>query len=605
MPKSSSPNSEISTMLMTRHPCYNMDEYRRYRLTYERGEEFIETYLKKHYEEDPAAYRDRKAITYNPTFAAEAVDEYVRAIVQRSPDIYRVGGSDLYRKICEGEENGVDRQGSTMNAFMSKYVVPELLAMGKVGVYIDNDANLGMTLADQRGRHPYIYVYRAENILNWRHDPQNPNRLMAVLLRDYIEDLDSFGLPQGFKARYRIVQRSGTPKDPTIVVRVFEEDGKEVSTTTQRTEFPFVIGNLSHSLLKVTSWIQITLLNLCSSDTYYAWASNFPLYVEQYDPLDWDRLKERRTTTEDMPHPPPVEPDMLNNGEATSDSFSSMPPGPATDEQPKIKVGTMHGRLYPLNADRPGFVHPSPEPLKASMEKEEQLKHEIRQLTALAITQLQPQKQASAESKQQDNLGLEAGMAFIAQELQGIENRISAVFHSYDKRRPQPTKIKYPEKYNLKSDEDRREEAKQLKELHQAVPSRKFTIEVSKIIATTLFKDKVTSTELALMHKEIEDSPVPTADPDILRSDHEAGLVSDKTTSIGRGYKPDEHIQAQKDHAARAARILDAQTSPESRGVGDLGNDPDAPKDEKTKTQDGNLDKRGRGPEKIKPKGEN
>lgn len=584
----------IVELIASRHPNYESDVMRRHRLTYERRDEFVTTYLRRHFEEDPAAWRDRKAITYNPSFAAEAVDEYVRAIVQRSPDIHRVGGQPLYREICEGQHRGIDRQGKTMNAFMAKYVVPELLAMGRIGIYVDNDAELGTTLADQGERHPYAYVYTAENILNWRYDPDNPNQLSAVLLRDQIEDLSNFGLARGFKSRYRLVMRT----EEGVKITIFDEKGTVLKAISQRTEFPFVLASLQHSLLKVTSLIQITLLNLCSSDTYYAWASNFPIYTEQFDPIAWDRLKETRTGEEDVEPPAPIAPADIEGSLESQEVLSALPPGPATGEQTKIKVGTMHGRMYPLNAERPGFVHPSPEPLEASMKKEEQLKREIRQLTALAITQLEPQRQASAESRAFDNLGLEAGMAFIAQELETIENRLSRVFHSYNKTKPKATTVKYPQKFSLKSDKDRRDEATQLKELHQAVPSSQYTTMVSKAIATTLFKDKISPEDLAKMHKEIEDSKVPTADPDILRTDHEAGLVSDETASVGRGYDPKEYKQAQKDHANRLERIAEAQGDPANRGLGDLSANPAAPGREKEGSQDGNQDKGGRGPAK-------
>lgn len=592
----------ILSMIMTRHPSYNGAELERYRLTYERTDAFITKYLQKHYEEDPAAWSDRQAITYNPSFAAEAVDEYVRALVQRSSDIHRVGGLLEYIKVCEGEQGGVDRQGSTMTAFMSKYVIPELLAMGRVGVYVDNDILQGKSLADVAGKHPYIYVYRAENILNWRFSPTNPNEITAVLLRDFTEDLSGFGLPWGYKTRYRIVSRE---KD-RVVVRFYDEAGKQTAITSQNTEFPFVMLQLAHSLLKVTSRIQIALLNLCSSDMYNAWAGNFPLYTEQFDAMGWDRLKETRTKTEDLQAPSPIGP--LGSGV----EFGELPPGPATEEANKIRLGVMHGRRYPMGAERPGFIHPSSEPLKVSMQKEQQLKMEIRQLTALAITQLEPSRQASAEAKAFDNLGLEAGMALIAQELELGENKISGIYHSYDRTKPKATRAKYPQKYNLKSDEDRREEAKQLKELHQSVPSRLFQDYISEQIASTLLRDAIPSEDLDKIYKQIKDSPVPTADPDILKQDHEAGLVGDKTASMGRGYGPTEYLAAQADHAKRTAVIAAAQASarpdsndsgdPGSRGTKDMSNDPNAAVKEKAESQNGNMDKHGRGPEGASPK---
>lgn len=582
-------------MIGRRHPSYNYDELLLYRRTYERGDDFVQAYLRKHYFEDKDTWADRKNLTYNPAFAAEAVDEYVRAIVQRAPDISRVGGSKEYLQLVEGHNGGIDRQGSTMNAFMASKVTSELLAMGSVAIYVDNDVIAGKTIADARGKYPFIFRYRAEDILNWRHNPENPQELTAILLREYHEDMDYFGLTKGILVRYRHVMQE---PDGRIIVRIFDDKGKMLKTTSQNTLFPVVLSSLAHSLLRVTSRYQIALLNLASSDLYYAWASNFPIYTEQYEPLAMDRLKETRDSEQDKPLP--VAPiistvgDEEDYGPSPEEVLASLPPGPATTEQKRIKVGTSHGRLYPKGTERPGFIHPSSDPLKISMEKEEQLKREMRQLTALAVTQLEPQKQASAESRAYDNLGLEAGMAFIAQELQSIEIKIAAIWHSYEKKR-ETTKVKYPDKYNLKSDEDRREEAKQLKELHQAVPSRAFQEEVSIMIALTLFKDKVTPERLEEMVKEIKKAPGLTSDPDILQADHESGAISNETYSLLRGYKSGEHVQAQKDHLERIKAVAEAQAaaSNEARGTGV----------EDSKTDD--LDKQGkqkRGPAGIKPK---
>lgn len=513
--------------------------------------------------------------------------------MQRSPDIHRNGGNPNYQAVVAGREGGVDRQGSTMNAFMAKHVIPELLAMGRVGVYVDNDQYIGQTLADRKGKHPYFVKYCAENILNWRYNPANPHELIAVLLQEHYEEVNAYKLSMGVKTRYRYIVRDD---NGDVVVQVFDDTGITISYSRQQTAFPFILSQLSQSLLRVTSHYQIALLNLCSSDMYYAWAMNFPIYTEMIDPLGFARLRETRTPEEDRAAKEALYPGGVQN------EYKNATPTTPTPNELKIKVGTATGRLYAQGTERPAFIHPSTEPLKVSMEKEEQLKREIRQLTALAITQLEPMRQASAESRAFDNLGLEAGMSFIAQELEHIETQFANAFMSYFTDKKQAT-IKYPEKYNLRSDEDRREEAKQLKELHQAVPSRTFFKEISKEIVNAMFKDKRSDDTLKAIYKEIDDSKVPTADPDILRSDHEAGLVSDRTASIGRGYDEDEYEQAAQDHAKRLARINAAQMDDAAaRGIKDQSGNPDAPKDEKRLSQDGNKDRSGRGPENIKPK---
>src|SRR5690606_25812922 len=130
---------------------------------------------------------------------------------------------------------------------------------------------------------------------------------------------------------------------------------------------------LSQSLMTDISRYQIALLNLASSDINYALKANFPFYTEQQDFRTGSHFNQAGDVEE------------------------------GTDGKGKeVIVGVTSGRAYPIGTDRPGFIHPSSEPLKVSMEKQEQLKAEIRQLIGLAISSLSPTKQSSAESKAMD-----------------------------------------------------------------------------------------------------------------------------------------------------------------------------------------------------------
>src|SRR5690606_13463244 len=108
--------------------------------------------------------------------------------------------------------------------------------------------------------------------------------------------------------------------------------------------------------------------------------------------------------------------------------------------------------------DMPEFIHPSPEPLKATIQKEEQLKDEIRLLINLSATNNKP-KMASAESKEMDNKGLEAGLSAIALELARGEREIGFHLGAYESpKSPQQPQIKYPQRWDLQSDEDKLKE---------------------------------------------------------------------------------------------------------------------------------------------------
>ena len=72
----------------------------------------------------------------------------------------------------------------------------------------------------------------------------------------------------------------------------------------------------------------------------------------------------------------------------------------------------MEGRRYGKGLERPGFIHPSSEPLEVSMAKQKELKEDIRTLIGLNLASLQSRR-ASAESKQEDVRTKEEGLSFI------------------------------------------------------------------------------------------------------------------------------------------------------------------------------------------------
>ena len=90
------------------------------------------------------------------------------------------------------------------------------------------------------------------------------------------------------------------------------------------------------------SGVGFALLNLGSSDVSYALNSNFPFYTEQTDGrAGGASLK-------------PIE---SENGTASAG-------GKPSAGNRDIKVGVTKGRLYPLKAERPGYIAPPSEPLR-------------------------------------------------------------------------------------------------------------------------------------------------------------------------------------------------------------------------------------------------
>lgn len=544
------------------HPLYasNVLKWEKYRSILTSGKEFVESYLVRYSaRETEADFNERQSMTFTPSFAKAALVDVRNAIFQRTSDIRRTEGPKSYSDAITGERQGVDLEGNSMDSYIGRVVLTELLGMSRVGVFIDKPVQEeGANLRQSREIRPYLYSYKAEDIRAWAHDENG--ELETLLLRDHTEDKDELtGLTTGTVVEYRLLQKV----NGAVVIRYFDAEGMELTqreSTLKISMIPFALFNLSSSILEDAADYQIALLNMESSDIHYALKSNFPFYTEQYN------------AQADMAH--------LKGGAANKET----------------QVGMTKGRRYSQGMDRPGFINPSSEPLEISMKKEAELKADIRRIVNLNVSGLSPTR-SSAESKEFDNHGLESGLSYIGMELQHGENTIAKVWAEYEG--TDSSVIKYPSRYNLVSMDERIETAKKVRVEMPMLPSLTYQKEMAKEVSTQMMGSKVTTEVLAKIHAEIDRSAVIVCDPDIIKQDHEAGFVSDKTASMSRLYPEGEHKQAAKDHAERAARIVMAQTSAkesadQARGANDEGNDPKAGEKEKKDSQDPNLDADGK-----------
>jgi hypothetical protein len=603
---------------MLRHPQYvlNQENWEKWRLTYLGGSRFIKRFLKKFSNrEDDQAFRDRMAVSYCPAFAKAAIDEVKNSIFQRLADIIREGGPKSYQDAVEGLSGGVDKSGTSMTTFMGRDVLPELLTMARVGVYVDMPPlEETTTLAERRaGDRPYLYWYKAEDICSWSmQDPVagDPTEFRAVLLRDSAYSIDEhWVLPYEITNRFRYVyigddgyvrvqfyvqtdpEAKTAPRFvggpaasyPTAGQDGWEAQGGEIKLKLKR--IPFVLLQLSDSLLADVADYQISLLNLASSDINYALKSNYPFYVEQYD---WKA---------EAPYLKPSVP-----GGMVATNQTSLDPTTAAvivsqEKVREVKVGSATGRRYPMGVERPGFIHPSSEPLAISMKKQEQLKLEIRQLVHLAVSTLAATRQ-SAESQDHDTQGLEAGLSYIGLELQHAERKVAEFWALYEGA-TEAGSVHYPTQYSLLSDADRRAAAAELKDLMPMVPSLTFRREVSKRIVDIILGSKVRADVLRSIKDEIDNDPVVIGDPMVIEQDVINGLVDLETASLARGYPKGVVERAKADHADRLARINESQaqaaaiqqaikagaSDPGARGVPDLSANPNAARDEKALSQ--------------------
>jgi hypothetical protein len=557
------------------------DDWEKWRLTYAGGEAFKATYIERFTtREDEADFRSRKAITPIPGFAKAAINDIRNAIFQRMRDIVRRGGSQNYQNAVAGLGGGVDRRGSTMNAFLGMRMLTDLLVMGKVGVFVDSPVIQGPTMSDALGARPYLYPYQIEDILSFScTKAEEPSEFQAVLLRDASMDYDGATLlPTTVVERYRrlwINQETGK-----VNLQFYNEDGEEIDrdgnpgvgpVELELTRIPFVLLDIGDSLIKDVCQHQVALLNLVSSDVNYALKSNFPFYVEQRDlRAGGSHLKQIAT----------AEGTASSGGQAAADS--------------DVRVGVTQGRAYDIKANQPAFINPSPDPLRASMELQEKLEGDIRKLVNLAVMTLATR--ASAESKSMDNQGLEAGLSYIGLVLESAERRIAEFWAAYEERveskRSVPT-IKYPDRYSLKTDVDRIDESTKFSKLMNSVPGQTVKREIAKCIVQSLLGGRVAVDTIETINTEIDAAPYTTSDPDTIIQASQAGLVGEQTASLALGFGGEEYLQARKDHAARVARIAEAQgikSDPAARGIPDLSTAPaNAGSDEKTLSRNTDL----------------
>lgn len=549
-----------------RHPVYTnrIADWQKFRLTFNGGRPFIDKYLQQFTtREDTTDFTIRKSMSYCPAHSKSAILEIRNSVYERTDDILRRNGPASYMEAITGKNGGMDNKSSDIDTFIGKYLLPDLLSIGKIGVYVDKEPITGnLNISEAKKIHPYLYVYAAEDILSWTYDRYN--NLTSLLLCETTEETDSItNLTCETKTRNKLFKLTSQG----VSVRIQNEDKTwEQERFLDLTRIPFVIFELDNSLLTDVADYQIALLNIESSDVSYLVKSNFPFYTEQGNQM------------EDMADRSRSQAVIVNSDGSTTGTQANVSNGATRS----VAVGGANGRRYPKGVERPGFINPSPDPIRVSMEKQEQIKASIRQLVHLALTNIKPTR-ASAESKGKDEQGLEAGLSIIGMELAYGERQIAAIWAEYEELE-NTTEIIYPDKYSLKSDEDRLIEAKALMAVYPAIPSRTFQREMAKRVADVTIGHKVNSVTMEKIHDEIDNAKVVCIDPAVIQIDHEAGLVSDATASEARQYPAGEAEQAAIDHAAKLARVSAAQSSPTEAIAGVTQDKADA-KDEKKESQ--------------------
>jgi len=305
----------------------------------------------------------------------------------------------------------------------------------------------------------------------------------------------------------------------------------------EMTRIPFVLLDIGDSIIKDVVDHQCSLLNLGSADVAYAMKSNFPFLTKQEDTrAAGSYLKQ------------------ADNERATA-AAGGQPAGVRN-----LGVAPNSGMIYPMDANQPAFINPSAEPLRVSMELQQNLKDDIRTLVNLAVQTLA--SRASAESKALDNQGLEAGLSYIGLVLENGERLLSEYWAAYESIEPagrQVATIKYPDRYSLKTDDDRITEATKLSKLLTTVPGQTVKREIAKSIVQSLLGGKVSAPVISQINDEIDAAECTTSDPNTILAGVEKGLIDPETGSVALGCNPGTAAKAQKAHIKRMKAIAAAQ----------------------------------------------
>lgn len=523
-------------------------DWPKWRDCYEGGQTFVDQYLEQYSSrEDEEVFKKRKRLTPSASFAASAVEDIRNAVMNRLHLVKRVNGSKQYDAAVRGEGSGVDLHGNSMQTFLAKKVLPELLIMGRVGVYLDMPAKQPQRLSEQDNVIPYAYTYPREDIIDWVYLRDDPSRLA------YVSVLDR---PVSGPLNGHVINRRMTVVADGVLVEFYEFDGENADAPLKARgatveilaslklkenptrkvllrgakEIPFTLVDIERSLMKPVANHQIALMNLESSDIGYCLGANFPFFVEQISVYG--------------AHLQP------NTGNADGTAAGAVAKGGK-----QVNVGGNIGRGY-SGDKQPAFIHPSSEPLKASMDKQQQLKNDIKNLLHQQIATLNPKKQQSAESAEYGERPMEAGLSFIGHTLQVLESNLGRFWKFYRTTDPIP-QITYPSVWTLESDKSRYEKADALTKLRVTIPSKTFQREVSKTIAETLLTGRVTQDQIDAIMKEIDDAPGVTADPEVLGLLVEKGVLDLEAAAVLIGLDKDAPAKAAKDHEERLKRIAD------------------------------------------------
>jgi hypothetical protein len=518
---------------------YESTDWLEWRYCYEGGNLFRDEYLRRFSDlETLEEYNRRREMTPIPSYARREINRVKNSLSQRFPDITRREGTKVWRDAVAGLKKGVDRRGASMNAYIAKYLLAELLVMGRVGILVDAPkVRPGATLADVKDFRPYFNRYRIERIpVKVPAEVDSPSEWKAVLLEDQWYDIDIATGSQRDRKTFRYYWLDDT-RGNLVSIQKLDENGQEMEAKieTDLEAIPFVMLDIGGSLIRDVCSYQIALLNMISADSNYAVDSNYSFMVRQ-------------------------------RGNNNAGAFLI---GEGDDE---AATGPRKGLFYDKGLEAPQFISPPTDPMKASLELRKELKNEIRELVTGAIADLG------------EDGSIDAGLAFIGTVLADGENRLCDHWAAYEQKDPEkrkPGTVSYPEEWALKTDEERITEADTLLELMNKLPGQQGKKEAAKMAYDKLYRGKLPTPIIDAIKTEVDGAPYTTSNHEIILGAVENGVCSAETAAVALGFNPGEAEKAQEDQAKRAEMIVAAQADAAggaARGAKDLSANPNSNK---------------------------
>ena len=198
---------------------------------------------------DNAAYYNAVGLTY---------EAFIGMIFRKPVRVEKPASDESIDTKEEPLLQNIDLEGTTIEVF-SYDIAQEVAAVGRVGVLydapsIEDMGELTINEAELAGVRPYLKMYKAENIINWKFKNINGVRkLVAVVLQEEVED-EAGVMSDFFSHDVNVQYRALLIEDGKYVQRVFDETGNELEDQSNKnitingemlTEIPFVCINSS------------------------------------------------------------------------------------------------------------------------------------------------------------------------------------------------------------------------------------------------------------------------------------------------------------------------------------------------------------------------